>query len=361
VIKNFKNKKAASLIITFWYSTVLFWLAWLLVSVLISSQKFVWISEKFNIAIYWAESWIEQALFEINTHDIWFKDSTNWKSQADSNWFLNLWLWINWDRIKYKWWVSWLNKSTTETWYLVWNWDINKILEEDENRKFYKNFRKFYLYKDSAKIWEISNSWSIVNICNTESTEIKFFVDSTVVKLTPDYKKTNIIQWRLDTNEWESWTWYHIESSYECQESWDSKDPFCNTNTSWNFTHNSKLKFNSSNTPKTETIWICLDDVWVECKNQSIVDLLNKWDDPLKFDPYKPELTISYQNKLFESTDSEKNWLPIRYLLSWCTETLPSLVKTIESTAQTYWSVQKIISKIYQWNKGIDFNYVVVQ
>lgn len=358
MFKNIKNKKAASLMMILWYSVILFWLSWLLIWMLVSSQRFVWISEKYNMAIYWAESWIEQALFEINIHDIWFNDSTELPAADGTpktqNWIdiINWFLQLNWDRLKYKWWVKWLNQATTETWYLVWKWNIDKILNSDSNRKYYKNFRKFYLYKDIWKIWENS---SIENTCNLESTIIDFSVDWNDIYTSSDNNKMNVVQWRLFTNELdESWTWYYIESTSECSSEWNPKDPFC-YKTDGSFTHNWRFEFNSTN-----TIWNCLSDSWEECKEQSIKDLLDKWWDPLNQNPFKPELILTYLNKLHETWD-ELNWLPIKYEISWCSEKLPSLVQEIESTAQTYWSVQKITAKIYQWNQWIDLSYTVIQ
>jgi len=349
MIKALKNKKAASLMMVLWYATILFWLSWLLIWILVSSQKSVWISEKYNMTIYWAESWIEQWLFELNIHDIWFEDSTIWKTQnwdSKNDWFLNL----KWDRLKYKWWVKWIDESNSETWYLVWNWNIKyNYLDKDLNKKFYKNFRRFYLYKDSWLIWEDPSVW---DICQTDSTIIKLTTSWSNIYTDSDSNETDTANWRLDFNEEdESWTWYYLESNASCES--NKKDPFCYTDSKTDYS----LQFNS-----TENIWNCFNSFWDECSEQDIVQMLSDDDDPIKNwnKIYKPRLTLSYQNKLHETWD-EINWLPIKYKVSWCNDNFPSLVQEIESTAQTYWSIQKISTKIYQWNQWIDLSYTVIQ
>lgn len=350
MLKKFKEKKAASLMMILWYSVILFWLSWLLIWMLVSSQRFVWISEKYNMAIYWAESWIEQALYEINIHDVWFNDSTNFKTQADSDWFLNLF----WERLKYKWSVEWLNELNTEEWYLLWKWNIDKISENDENKRYYKDFRNFFLYKDIWLIWESKN---IQNICENDSSIINFSVNWTNIYVDLESNKTNIVQWRVNTKEInESWTWYYLESMSECSEDWNSKDPFCFKSTK-NFTNSWNLEFNS-----THTTWECFSDIWEECTEQNIVDFLNQDDDPISSwnQNWKPELIISYQNKLYEVWN-ETEWVPIKYKFSWCLDKIPSLSYDIESIAQTYWSVQKISTRIYQWDQWINLNYTIIQ
>jgi len=318
---------------------------------LVSSQRFVWISEKYNMTIYWAESWIEQALYEINIHDIWFNDSTSWKIQnwlIKDNWFLSL----NWKRLQYKWWVKWVNQSNTEEGFLVWKWNIDKIPSSNINRKYFKDYRNFFLYRDLSGIWENN---LLENICNLDSSIIDFSVDWNNIYTDNLSYKTNIVQWRLNTKEKdESWTWYSLESSANCLVNSNPENPFCYKQDKA-FTHNWRLEFDSTN-----NTWICTNSSWDKCEWQSIKDLLNKGWDPLTFNPYKPELRISYQNKLFESW-LELEWIPIRYNISWCNDPLPSLVQEIESTSQTYWSVQKITTKIYQGNEWIDLSYTIIQ
>jgi len=372
VLKNFKEKKAASLMMILWYSIILFWLSSLLISMLISSERFVWISEKYNMAIYWAESWIEQALFEMNIHDIWFNDSTelpdkDWTAKQQNwvdlvNWFLSL----NWNRLKYKWWVKWLNENGSESWYLVWKWNLKYISDSDSNKKFYKNFRKFFLYKD---IWLILQDNEIKDVCNDDDFNIQLSVTWSNIK--SEDNKINIVQWRSNAKDWSwslsanssytnnnwDWTWFYIESNSTCWNSSNTKDPFCYSD---KFNHTFWLfKWLSSSTPNSETIWKCLSEAWDDCDDQSLYNFLST-NDILKNFPFKPELIFSYQNKLFEDWD-EITWLPIKYEVSWCSQKLPSLVQEIESTSQTYWSVQKITTKIYQWNQGIDLSYTVIQ
>lgn len=350
MFKNFKNKKAASLMMVLWYSIILLWLAWLLVWMLSSSEKFVWISEKYNMAIYWAESWIEQGLYEINVHDIWFNDSTDWKSQnwdLVDNWFLKL----NWDRLKYKWWVEWLNIDNSSTWFLVWNWNINyNYLNGDKNKKYYKNFRRFYMFKDTWWIWEDQN---IENICKTDSTVVKLTTSWSNIHTDSDSDKTETAHRRLDFNEVnQDWTWYYLEANASCES--NKKDPFCYTDLKTDYS----LQFNS-----TENIWNCFNSFWDECDEQDVVQMLSDNNAPVASwnDVYKPRVTISYQHKLFKTWDSDEMWLPIKYEISWCNDNFPSLVQEITSTAQVYWSVQKISTKIYQWNQWIDLSYTVIQ
>jgi len=335
-----------------WYSIILFWLSWLLIWTLISSQKFVWISEKYNMAIYWAESWIEQGIYEINIHDIWFNDNTSriWLTQnwsSISNWLLEL----NWKRLKYKWWIKWLNKNKNEVWYMVWKWNIKyDYLNSDPNIKYYKNFRKFYMFKDNWSIWWDSN---IQNICQTDSTIIKLTTSWSNIYTNSDSHKTDTVNWRLEFNENdETWTWYYLESNASCD--LNTRDPFCYTNTKKEYT----LEFNS-----VHNIWNCFNSFWDKCTKQDITKILSDDNDPIASwnYPYKPELTISYQNKLFENWDAKEKWIPIKYEISWCNDYFPSLVQEIESTSQTYWSVQKISTKIYQWNEWINLSYTIIQ
>ncbi|MCD5382660.1 hypothetical protein LR002_00885 [Candidatus Gracilibacteria bacterium] len=355
MLKFLKEKKAASLMMVFGYSIILFGLSSLLVGSLVSSQKNIGIAERYNMAIYGAESGIEQALFEINTHDIGFNDSTNGKTQYGlivNDGLLKL----NGNRLMYKWGVKGLSDSTTESGYLVWKGNIDNILNLDKNRKKYKNFRKFYLYKDNAGIGESSNSGTIVNICNTDTAEVNFSVNGNSIYTDGDSDKTNIVNWRLDVNEDSAdGTGYYLQSSQECSYSGDQdKNPFC-YKINGTFSHNGKLEFDSTN-----TIGHCLTNAGDDCKDQSIVDLLDGGGDPLNGNPFKPVLTLTYQNYLYENGD-DINGLPIHYEISGCTEPLPSLVQEITSTAQVYGSVQTITRKIYQGTQGIDLSYTIIQ
>jgi len=357
----FLNKKiirpdAVSLMMSLAYWIVLFWFATLLVTLIFTSQKFASLSEKFNMAYYSAESWIEQAIYEINLHNVGFEDSTknyswslvNWVA-IDDDWFISLlWSWS----LQYSWEIDWMLDSASETWYIVYNWDL-WFLKNDKNKVFYDSVRRIYFYYDNWVIW----SWSsIINTCSTREIDIHFSFDAT----NPEHAWTNgesrIIYWRASWEDvlWWIWTWYVLQSAQKCiTPDLDKTNPFCYSSWTWlSLWWDFDLSLDNHR-------WQCLDAVWTDCWIKKVVDFYNGFVNEL----YKPIMTFSYTNPLYESWNNS-DYIPMKYVITNNNPTIckiPSLTIDIVSQWKVFWSIQEVRARLNQWSKWIDLDYAVIQ
>ena len=358
--KKITGKKASSIVMSLVYWISILWFAGLLVWLIFTSQKFSQLSEKFNMALYWAESGIEQAIFEINLHNVWFEDSTkrlsgetiNWKI-VDSEWFISLFsdLWV-----KYKWEIKWMSKEINETWYLTYAWDLWP-LKNNSNKIFYSDFRKIFLY---SEIWKIGSGSSILNTCPNNELEIQFSFDWTNINHKWTQWQTRIVYWKAfwqdiqyDAFWWIiSSTWYTLQPTQKCD--WDDTDPFCHN--WWTIFSNSwKIDFVA-----TADKWICNDNLWKSCTSNSV-----NWFFTSTFPNTltKPGLSFTYETPFYESW-SESTFIPIKYVIKNNNPTnckIPSLTIDINSYWRLFWSLQKMTARINQWTRWIELDYAIIQ
>lgn len=332
------NKKAASLVIALTYWITLIWSATILLSTLVWTQKNTNLSERFNMAYYAAEWWIEQSRFELNLHWVWF----SWWIATDTE--------LKWI-LKYNWNIIW-RKKWNQSWYLILDNKIDKIDQTDENLRFHWSSRRLFMNYDNSEVWSEKN---IVNSCVSNSILIKFTASWSDLNVDNSAK---VIYWKAEAKNWEWWTWYILESWKEC-EWWPipNTDPFCFLLTN-EFNNNQTLEFDNQN------YWLCKDEYNNKCEyiNQFISNFFSWSNSPFSMYTFNPSVFFSYVSPIF-NVNNKNDIIPIKYSIEWNINNceLPTLTTDIISVWKVYWTKQEIIVKIPQQSNEVMLNYAIIQ
>ncbi len=345
-IKNYniyKSKKWASLVITLTYWILLLTAATNLIYLILSTQLWTWTWERYNMAYFAAEWWIDQAIYESNVHWVWF----SWAiSLSDLN-----------QRIEYQWDAIW-RKAWNQTWYLV-IWDHpNKVDYLDKELGKYLSSRRLHFYYDNWGPWDPIDK---INTCLNETVQVDISVMWVIWNNINSSDTNRIIYWKLDMKDTDSqWSWFVLQPSGSCNnDADDTDDPFCYL-TTWNFSQNNwQLNFSTSR-------WNCKDDISNNCST-SRMPISNFWwaisplVDPLNI--YNPDFLLSYVSPLY-NTVTPDIFYPIYYSIDWnnidnCQ--FPTTTIKLRSTGLVRWAKIELSAQMSQEEGITVFDYAVIQ
>lgn len=347
------NKKWVSLIMAFSFWIVLLTSATTIVSLLISSEKNIWMNERFNMAYYAAEWWIELARYANSVYWVGFNGQIDFTKLT--------WSEYRWD-IQYKWSLNW-RWTWSQAWYLILynaTWGIVDTLQRDKDFGFYKDSRKLFLYYDNATLWDLTNNY--INSCENNPIDVAFDVPKVGSEdLWIINSNDRIIYWRADanaSNSWENWTWYLLQSYVKCDA--DSPNtPFCYNNGS----------IKPSNLKTWFTRWLCYDSNLKPCQSSSwtIIDFFTNTSIMKAMWPVKPNVLFSYVYPLYDENNKQaffdnNEFYAISYNITWIDSCeIPYLTSKAKSVWQLYWATFQIETKFQkQWWSAL-FNYAIMQ
>ena len=333
----YKSKKWASLVITLTYWLLLLTAATNLIYLILSTQLGTWSWERYNMAYFAAEWWIEQAIYETNVHWIWF----SWAIATNN---LN-------ERIEYQWESIW-RKAWSQSWYLV-IWDHpNKIDYIDKDLWKYLSSRRFHFYYDNWVPWSVKESIPKTSSClNSNQIQVTFSVSWSSIN---NSNTNRIIYWKLDMKDTnDQWSWFTLQPRWSCNDSLG--DPICYNNwfTPW------VLDFSTSE-------WNCKDDILNNCIPPARTIPAFWWGSNNLIIPaniYKPYLLLSYVSPLYDS-NNPNIFYPILYTIDWTginTCQFPTTTIKLKWVGQVRWAKMEVTATISQEEGTTMFDYAVIQ